>query len=104
MVRRARRSDGRGLAPTRECNFGACISSPELNGYFAMGQQSAAQIRGHRARYRLTMGSRLSEVAVHTSRTMPSLSMHTKNGVVRRRDDGVLDMMVPHMQRGNGGH
>ena len=26
---------------------------------------------------------------------MPSLSMHTKHGVVRRRDDGVLDMMVP---------
>ena len=36
--------------------------------------------------------------------TMPSLSMHTKHGVVRRRDDGVLDMMVPHLQRGNGGH
>jgi hypothetical protein len=36
--------------------------------------------------------------------TMPSLWMHTKHGVVRRRDDGVLDMMVPHMQRGNGGH
>ena len=36
--------------------------------------------------------------------TMPSLSMHTKHGVVRRRDDGVLHMMVPHMQRGNGGH
>lgn len=36
--------------------------------------------------------------------TMPSLLMHTKHGVVRRRDDGVLDMMVPHMQRGNGGH
>jgi hypothetical protein len=24
--------------------------------------------------------------------------------VVRRRDDGVLDVMVPHLQRGNGGH
>jgi hypothetical protein len=36
--------------------------------------------------------------------TMPSLSMHTKHGVVRRRDDGVLDMMVPHLQRGNGDH
>jgi len=35
--------------------------------------------------------------------TMPSLSMHTKHGVVRRRDDGVLDMVVPH-PRGNGGH
>jgi hypothetical protein len=33
----------------------------------------------------------------------PSLSMHTKHGVVRRRDDGVLDMVVPH-PRGNGGH
>lgn len=31
--------------------------------------------------------------------TMPSLSMHTKHGVVRRRDDGVLDMM-PHLQGG----
>jgi hypothetical protein len=28
----------------------------------------------------------------------------TKHGVVRRRDDGVLDMMAPHLQRGNGGH
>ena len=36
--------------------------------------------------------------------TMPSLSIHTKHGVVRRRDDGVLDMMVPHLQRENGGH
>ena len=36
--------------------------------------------------------------------TMPSLAMHTKHGVVRRRDDGVLDMMVPHLQRQNGGH
>jgi hypothetical protein len=35
--------------------------------------------------------------------TMPSLSMHTKHGVVRRLDDGVLDLMVPHLQRGNGG-
>jgi hypothetical protein len=35
---------------------------------------------------------------------MPSLSMDTKHRVVRRRDDGVLDMMVPHRQRGNGGH
>ena len=35
--------------------------------------------------------------------TMPSLSMYTKHGVVRRRDDGVLVMMVPHLQRGNGG-
>jgi hypothetical protein len=26
---------------------------------------------------------------------MPSLSMHRKHQVVRRRDDGVLDMMVP---------
>jgi hypothetical protein len=26
--------------------------------------------------------------------------MRTKHGVVRRRDDGVLDMMVPHLQRG----
>jgi hypothetical protein len=25
---------------------------------------------------------------------MPALSMDTKHGVVRRRDDGVLDMMV----------
>jgi hypothetical protein len=29
--------------------------------------------------------------------------MHTKHGVVRRRDDGVLDMVVPH-PRGNVGH
>jgi len=36
--------------------------------------------------------------------TMPSLAMHTKHGVVRRRDDGVLDMMVPHLERQNGGH
>jgi len=36
--------------------------------------------------------------------TMPSLSMHTKHGVLRRRDDGVLDVMAPHLQRGNGGH
>jgi len=35
---------------------------------------------------------------------MPSLAMHTKHGVVRRRDDGVLDMMVPHLERQNGGH
>jgi hypothetical protein len=35
--------------------------------------------------------------------TMPSLSMHTNHGVLRRRDDGVLDMRVPHA-RGNGGH
>jgi hypothetical protein len=27
--------------------------------------------------------------------TIPSLSMHTKHRVVRRRDDGVLDMMPP---------
>ena len=27
--------------------------------------------------------------------TMPPLSMHTKHGVVCRRDDGVLDTMVP---------
>jgi hypothetical protein len=26
--------------------------------------------------------------------TMPSLSMHRKHRVVRRRDDGVLDMMM----------
>jgi hypothetical protein len=31
---------------------------------------------------------------------MPSLSMHAKHGVVYRRDDGVLDPMVPHLQRG----
>ena len=36
--------------------------------------------------------------------TMPSLSMHSKHGVVRRGDDGVLDMMAPHLQRGNDGH
>jgi hypothetical protein len=35
--------------------------------------------------------------------TMPSLSMHTKHAVVRRRDDGVLDIRVSHLQRGNGG-
>jgi len=35
--------------------------------------------------------------------TMQSLSMHMKYRVARRRDDGVLDMMVPHV-RGNGGH
>jgi hypothetical protein len=29
--------------------------------------------------------------------------MHTKHRAVRRRDDGVLDPMVPHLQRGNGG-
>jgi len=29
--------------------------------------------------------------------TMPSLSMHGKHQVVRRRDDGVLDMMA-HLQ------
>ncbi len=37
--------------------------------------------------------------------TMPSLSMHMRHGVVRRRDEGVLDMMmVPRLQRGIGGH
>jgi hypothetical protein len=34
--------------------------------------------------------------------TMPSVSVHTNHGVVRQRDDGVLDMMVAHL-RGNGG-
>jgi hypothetical protein len=29
--------------------------------------------------------------------------MDAKHGVVCRRDDGVLNMMVPHV-RGNGGH
>ena len=35
--------------------------------------------------------------------TMPSLSMHRKHQVVRRRDDGVLDMMMATCRRGNGG-
>jgi hypothetical protein len=30
--------------------------------------------------------------------TMPSVSMHRKHQVVRRRDDGVLDMMMAHLQ------
>ena len=35
--------------------------------------------------------------------TMPSLSMHRKHQAVRRRDDGVLDMMMATCRRGNGG-
>ena len=65
----------------------------------------------HRMTWHQTMSHRMTHIGWRWSpvccraldlATMPSLSMHTKHRVVRRRDDGVLDMMVPHL-RGNGG-